>query len=332
MVGDPSLQVIAQIVLTASRVDNQESRDLIAKCVAKHPMSERVFQAVAAAAPRAHLVDYLAIVQSHPAFQKEPLGEDARAQLNRWQQVCAAGTVSSGNAKAVERLLSLIAASEPSATGSLLRAIPSPGKPKHNGKERNKPVVFEAKPHGLTRLEQRTEPEIREELKRIAPRFTWPGLPSYARHAKPQVPSLTKAERALFEKGQAIYRELCISCHGGDGRGLKSPEGKGLLAPPLPGSPRLEQNKQAAIQIMLHGMIGDLDGKKYEGGLMAPFGAANDDEWVASVLTYVRREWGNSGAVVQPSDVAAVRERFKDRKLPWTQPELDWKLRGESAK
>jgi len=45
---------------------------------------------------------------------------------------------------------------------------------------------------------------------------------------------------------------------------------------PLPGSPRLEENREVAIQIMLHGLTGELDGKNYE-GLMAPFGASNDD-------------------------------------------------------
>jgi mono/diheme cytochrome c family protein len=77
---------------------------------------------------------------------------------------------------------------------------------------------------------------------------------------------------------------------------------------------------------MLHGLTGELDGRKYA-GLMAPFGATNDDEWVASALTYVRREWGNAGSSIQPSDVASVREKFKDRKKPWTQAELNWKLR-----
>jgi mono/diheme cytochrome c family protein len=77
---------------------------------------------------------------------------------------------------------------------------------------------------------------------------------------------------------------------------------------------------------MLHGLTGELDGRKYA-GLMAPFGAANDNEWVASVLTYVRREWGNAGSPIQPSDVSSVRKKFKDRKKPWMQEELNWKLR-----
>lgn len=145
-----------------------------------------------------------------------------------------------------------------------------------------------------------------------------------------RTPSLSAQERAHLDKGKVIYQELCITCHGSDGRGIKSPQGAGLLAPPLPGSPRLEENREAAIQIMLHGLIGDLDGKKYE-GLMAPFGAANDDEWVASVLSYVRREWGNKGSLIEPSHVAALRKRFADRRQPWTQRELKWQLPGKKG-
>ena len=107
--------------------------------------------------------------------------------------------------------------------------------------------------------------------------------------------------------------------------GLAAGDSGGLLAPPLPESPRLEGNREASIQIMLHGLTGELDGRNYE-GLMAPFGAGNDDEWVASILTFVRREWGNSGSVVLPSHVAATREKFRNRIRPWRQEELSWKL------
>ena len=158
--------------------------------------------------------------------------------------------------------------------------------------------------------------------------FSWPGLPTYGRDFAHQPGPRGEPEKLLFDKGQAIYRELCTTCHAPDGRGLKSPDGRNLLAPPLPESPRLEENREAAIQIMLHGLTGELDGRTYE-GLMAPFGASNDDEWVASVLPYVRREWGNAGSPILPSHVAATREKFRNRTKPWTQEELDWKKRGE---
>ena len=155
--------------------------------------------------------------------------------------------------------------------------------------------------------------------------FSWPGLETYGREFAQHSPPLEKEHQLLFDRGQTIYRELCTTCHAPDGRGITSPDGTSVLAPPLPESPRLEGNREASIQIMLHGLTGELDGRNYE-GLMAPFGAGNDDEWVASILTFVRREWGNSGSVVLPSHVAATREKFRNRIRPWRQEELSWKL------
>jgi hypothetical protein len=34
---------------------------------------------------------------------------------------------------------------------------------------------------------------------------------------------------------------------------------------------------------------------------------AYDNEWISSVMTYVRRSWGNSGAPVNPKDIEKVR-------------------------
>jgi len=47
-----------------------------------------------------------------------------------------------------------------------------------------------------------------------------------------------------------------------------------------------------------------------------------DDEQIASVLTYVRREWGQAGAPVDPSSVKAIREATAGRTRPWTDDEL----------
>ncbi len=326
MTDDPSPHVIAQIVLTASQVDNVQGRDLITKCIAKDPMNERILNAVASAAPRAGLVDFLPSILDHPVFLEDPLSDKAGAQLNRWQQLCITGTVAGGSPESFGKLLSIIAKAEASRVISMLGMLSSTITSSKQKPPHPQPIQFAARPAGLLALEQRSEPEIREQLKSISSMFTWPGLPAHGRNLTRQAPPLNREEQARFEKGKSIYRELCATCHAPDGRGLKSPDGKGLLAPPLPESPRLEQNRETVIRIMLHGLTGELDGRKYA-GLMAPFGATNDDEWVASALTYVRREWGNAGSSIQPSDVASVREKFKDRKKPWTQAELNWKLR-----
>jgi hypothetical protein len=61
---------------------------------------------------------------------------------------------------------------------------------------------------------------------------------------------------------------------------------------------------------------------------MPPLGAALNDEQIASVLTYVRREWGNTAAPVAPDDVAETRGLTKTRTRPWTDAELPTGGRG----
>ena len=46
------------------------------------------------------------------------------------------------------------------------------------------------------------------------------------------------------------------------------------------------------------------------------------DEQIAAVLTYVRREWGQSGTPVSAAAIAEVRRATADRKRPWKHDEL----------
>jgi hypothetical protein len=46
-----------------------------------------------------------------------------------------------------------------------------------------------------------------------------------------------------------------------------------------------------------------------------------DDDQIASVLTYIRREWGHAFAPVEPASVT-VRDETASREDAWTMPEL----------
>jgi mono/diheme cytochrome c family protein len=129
-------------------------------------------------------------------------------------------------------------------------------------------------------------------------------------------------DRRVLARGDAIYRELCFSCHGPDGQGAPmagAPAGS-TLAPPLRGSPRVSGHRDAVIKILLNGLTGDVDGKSYPGGIMPPMGT-NTDEWIADATSYVRNSFGNSESMVTPAQVAAVRAA-NTRKEPWTIEEL----------
>ncbi|MGJ8678430.1 MAG: c-type cytochrome [Akkermansiaceae bacterium] len=120
-----------------------------------------------------------------------------------------------------------------------------------------------------------------------------------------------------MKTGKKIYTSVCSSCH--------QPEGQGMpgVFPPLAGSDWLQKDKRLLSAIILHGLTGEImvNGTAYNGN-MPPWGEQLDDAKLAAVLTYIRSEWGDKKAAVEPSTVSAVRENFSSRS-PWTEPELN---------
>ncbi|MBA3700103.1 MAG: ThuA domain-containing protein [Planctomycetes bacterium] len=132
-------------------------------------------------------------------------------------------------------------------------------------------------------------------------------------------PKLDPGAMALAKKGNEHYTQLCFACHGADGKGIVSADGM-RMGPTLAGSPRVLGNKEAVTRIVLHGLMGELDGKTYA-GLMLPM-KGNDDQWLAEVLTYVRTAFGNSASSITKDEVAKIRAATKDRQAPYTIAEL----------
>lgn len=126
---------------------------------------------------------------------------------------------------------------------------------------------------------------------------------------------LDAPDRALVMNGSVIYKSLCATCHGADGKGLVS-----KTAPQLTGSRRLNRNNtEAAVRILLHGLSGPIDGNTYPTEM--PSMKDNDDQWIASVLSYVRHEFTNSPPI-RPADVKAIREKTVSRDRAFTLDEL----------
>lgn len=135
--------------------------------------------------------------------------------------------------------------------------------------------------------------------------ITWPGKPGDA--AAP--PRLTAEEQQRFDAGRDIYRTMCQACHLPDGRG------QDRIAPSLIGSAALLADAGIPARILLNGKEGTT-------GLMPAIGAVLGDEQIASVLTYLRREWGHAATPVTPAAVSAVRAATAGRARPWTDAEL----------
>ncbi len=134
---------------------------------------------------------------------------------------------------------------------------------------------------------------------------------------KARTQNLSAADRKLVTQGATIYKQLCATCHGPDGRGITI-GGKDMPAPPLAGSPRVRGDKILNIQLLLYGLTGPVDGKTYPDRMPAMGG--NNDEWMASVLSYIRNsgDLGNGASVVTPQEVADVRAATPNMKEGFT--------------
>lgn len=145
-------------------------------------------------------------------------------------------------------------------------------------------------------------------------------VPDDIRKLRSEIAARSPENRELILKGVVIFKQLCATCHGPDGKGVLTKSGQ-RIAPPLDGSPRVQGPKPVITRILLQGLTGPIDGKKYP-DIMASM-AANDDEWIASVLTYVRYRFGNNSSTVWPDNVEEVRKETANRNSYWTLGELE---------
>ncbi|MEO9891401.1 discoidin domain-containing protein [Aurantibacter sp.] len=121
--------------------------------------------------------------------------------------------------------------------------------------------------------------------------------------------NVTDNQKKQLNKGQVIFNELCVQCHGVDGLG--APIGEGLImAPPLAGSNRLQGHPEYVIKTLLHGLQGPLAGKTYPAGIMVGNKEQSDD-WIASIASYIRTNLSNEATVVSEEEVAKVRSKTK---------------------
>lgn len=98
-----------------------------------------------------------------------------------------------------------------------------------------------------------------------------------------------------------LYNTFCGTCHQRDGRGVRG------RMPPLRDSEWVYGNKQRLIAAVLNGLQGPLtvNGEQYN-SVMPSLGYLSDED-IAVILTYVRREFGNSASAVSADEVAMLR-------------------------
>lgn len=105
------------------------------------------------------------------------------------------------------------------------------------------------------------------------------------------VASATKtwSKDELMAQGESVYNTNCAGCHKKDGSGMPP------IFPPMKGSPIANGAAADHMDIVLNGK-----------GAMPLFKMLGDAD-LAAVITYERNAFGNTGSVVQPSDVKSAR-------------------------
>lgn len=119
--------------------------------------------------------------------------------------------------------------------------------------------------------------------------------------AEPSAKDGPTDQASLVANGAKVYGEICLPCHG--------PEGKGTPGafPPIAGAGAAYGDARNHATIVIKGLTGPItvQGTTYNGA-MPPQGHLTDYQ-IASVVTFERNSWGNADGVVLPADVAAAR-------------------------
>ena len=111
--------------------------------------------------------------------------------------------------------------------------------------------------------------------------------------------------------GKQLFGAKCAACHQASGAGVAG------VFPPLVGAEWVLGSEKVLINLLLHGVQGEIEvkGKVYN-GVMPAFGTLSDDE-IAAVLSYIRSDWGNQAAAITAEAVKTQREATKDQQGPY---------------
>ncbi|HEY9571945.1 MAG TPA: cytochrome c [Pusillimonas sp.] len=112
--------------------------------------------------------------------------------------------------------------------------------------------------------------------------------------------------------GAQIYTSQCLACHQATGQGLPG------VFPPLANSEWVNGKASLTVQIVLHGVTGDLtvNGTHYNGH-MPTFKDKLDDAQIAAVVSHIRGSFGNAASPVDAAMVKAERAATAAHTEPW---------------
>ena len=130
-------------------------------------------------------------------------------------------------------------------------------------------------------------------------------------HQKKELNSIFVKEKNVVDnrtKGLQLFRSICATCHGADGKGIQD------LAPPLKGSEYIDGSMKRLAAIILHGLSGPLtvNGKLYKLNNEMP-GLVNNkdisDQDIVDIIKYTQNALAKEGKGISLSDVKILRDK-----------------------
>ena len=111
------------------------------------------------------------------------------------------------------------------------------------------------------------------------------------------------------EAGAVLYNKYCATCHMANGKG------DGSRFPPIAGSDWVTGDQTKLIDVVMNGLTGpiEVNGKPF-GGTMPAVDYLEDEE-IAQLLTYVRKEFGNNSPPIGSYYVKSRRYYAREKKL-----------------
>jgi mono/diheme cytochrome c family protein/glucose/arabinose dehydrogenase len=229
----------------------------------------------------------------------------------------------SRSADRIEKLLELIATRvtlDPKSAEAMLNGVVDalyPGG--NNGRSRTpapapRHLRLTREPPSLRALLKNPDAKMASLADRAQAAMSWPNKPG---DTTPPLKPLTEEQQKRFIAGRELFSQTCATCHQPSGLGQDG------VAPPLVDSEWVLGPDARVARIVLNGLHGPVQVGKKTMDLEMPGLKTMDDEQLASILTYVRREWGHEGNPVEPGTLAKVRKETEARgDLQWTMEEL----------
>lgn len=308
--GDTAPEVRFQLAFTLGESREARAEAALAALALRHS-DDPVFRDAVASGLGGRELEFLERLLTEKSWQEERPGAD------RFLGALAQCVFNEAQGPRVGRMLDL-AASRPAAQAwqqaalldGILRTAPLGAR----ARARPRPVRLGAEPPALAALAQAPAGETRDRARKIAALLTWPGKPG----AEPEaaIKPLTAEEQKRFDAGKELFLVSCGACHQPHGKGQEG------LAPPLLDSEWVLGPPTRVVRIVLNGLHGPINVKGRTYQLDMPALGVFDDDQVAAVLTYVRREWGHTADPVGPELVKQIRADTEKHEEAWTEAEL----------